>query len=214
MFKAGPDSNRLSLQRGRAVWFLLQDSSGGSEGQRRRQLGDWQRRSFPGGAVFDNMSSDLWHQRLQGRGGEAADVVCPSVKCVCVCVCPFWQRAMSPGVLNGTQYLQTQIEALGDPSVVRDKWNFKENGSLCFFVPCFLYWILIIPCCHFLSFFIFGFRQSKHTEITSERNRHSPWFRSEPSEQWVDFNIDAHTHARPITALFRCRTQIFPLLWK
>lgn len=99
-----------------------------------------------------------------------------------------------------------------------DEWNFRENGSLYIFFCPPPFWFFVF----FIDFLLFPpvisfpslssvFRQSKYTKISAERNRHSSWFWSEPSERGVDFNIDVHTRGHPITMWLRWSTDFSSL---
>lgn len=96
MFKAGPGINRLSLQRGSTVWFLLKDVSGV---QRVSAADSWEidswdlsqaEQCWTAGPVIQDTSRT-------GRGVSAADVQRPTAKCVYVCVGAFsWRPRFFP----------------------------------------------------------------------------------------------------------------------
>lgn len=157
MFKAGQDSNRLSLQRERAVWFLLQDSSGVRwvSAADSLEIDSWDlsqaEQCWTTWAVIQGTSG-------VGGGGVPADVVYPSVKCVFVC--GLLAEGHVPSVIRTAEWYSVPADlflSTWGPINGSRRVKFQRNGNLLFFsfiVPCFLYWIFIIPCCHFLSVFI------------------------------------------------------------
>lgn len=146
MFKAGQDSNRLSLQRGRAVWFLLQDSSGVR----------WV-------SVADSLEIDSWAlsqaeqcwttwaviQGTNGPGVEAADVVYPSVKWVCLRVWFFGWRPRPPCHQGCWMVLSTcrlKSKHLGTHQMIKtSEISKKMCACFCFLFLVFFIEIVLVP---------------------------------------------------------------------
>lgn len=159
MFKAGQDSNRLSLQRERDVWFLLQDSSG----VRWVSVAD----SLEIGSWDLSQAEQCWttqaviqrHQWSRVEVGRQQMWCIPqSNVCVCACMCGLLAEG------HASLLVPRKAEWYSVPADFRSKhlgthqWfkmrDISKKTWNWIFVPCFLYWIFIIPCCHFLSSFI------------------------------------------------------------
>lgn len=112
MFKAGQDSNRLSLQRGRAIWFLLLDSSG-----------------VPRFSVADSLEIDSWDlsqaeqcwttwaviQDTSGVGWRWDGCRCGvslsgTCVCRCMCLCGLLAGGHVPLVIRTTEWYSVPVD--------------------------------------------------------------------------------------------------------
>lgn len=138
-------------------------------GQRGWQLGDWWLRSFPGGTVLDNMSSDPRHQQSTVEVGQLQMCCVPQWSVymwVGMCVV-FWLKAISPPCHQDCWMLlstcRLRSEHLGDLSVLQDSGKISKKMEsflfLFFFVLCrlidffYYYPLLSFP---FLSYLVFS----------------------------------------------------------
>lgn len=219
MFKAGQNSNRLSVQRRKAVWFLLQDLSGlwWVSVADSLEIDSWDlsqaEQCWTTWAVIQGTSRAEWRWGKNCRCGE---------ECICerACVWSFGWRPYPSCHQDCWMVLSTcrlRSKHLGIHQCFRMSKISKKMESFIFF-SLFLFFVLLLN--FFLLFpAVISFpllssvlRQSKYPKISTERNRHSSWCWSEPSERWVDFNIDTYTHAHPIAVQLQCSTDFSSLM--